>query len=266
MSAYAQRGTRLNIAYAVDDSVEQIARMWMSMRTVRQWNKAVRFYVISTRPLRGKFINLVCPVPKDGFEIFRDRPHTRFADGTMLRFYLPRLPIERVIYLDTDTNCHGSLETLWEMTMRKGIGAFHYTIPDTEPYAELKRTVYGKTYNNAGVLALNLDYLRSVSFETESLAWTAPAGLPTEAFFAGETILNLRWKTILYPIPRKYNVRFDRAGQKAKAIRHFCARQKEAQVQDFAFRALAQNPKKSMHARIGLLQIELEWLKKTIRL
>jgi lipopolysaccharide biosynthesis glycosyltransferase len=262
MSAYVQRGGRMNIAYVVDDSAEQITHMWMSMRTVRQFNKAVRFYVISNRPLRGDFINLVCPVPKGGFAIYRARPHTRFSDGTMFRFYLPRLPIDRVIYLDTDTNCHGSLEPLWEMTKRKGIGALHYTIPDKEPHAELKRKYYGKTYNNAGVLALNLDYLRTVNFETESLAWLAPAGIPTEVFFADETIINLRWKAILYPIPEAYNVKFPLEHQGPKAIRHFFASQKEAQILDFSFRTIAQNPRQSMHARIELLQIELEWLKK----
>ena len=67
ISAYVRRGGRMNIAYVVDDSAEQIARMWMSMRTVRQFNNAVRFHVISSRPLLGDFVNLVCPFPKGGF-------------------------------------------------------------------------------------------------------------------------------------------------------------------------------------------------------
>jgi lipopolysaccharide biosynthesis glycosyltransferase len=148
------------------------------------------------------------------------------------------------------------------MTRRKGIGALHYTIPDKEPHAELKREYYGKTYNNAGVLALNLDYLRTVNFEIESLAWLAPAGIPTEVFFADETILNLRWKTILYPIPEEYNVKFPLEYQGPKAICHFFASQKESQILDFSFRTIVQNPRQSMHARIELLQMELEWLKK----
>jgi lipopolysaccharide biosynthesis glycosyltransferase len=264
MSAYAQRGGRMNIAYVVDDSAEQIARMWMSMRTVRQFNKAVRFYVISSRPLRGDFINLVCSVPKGGFAIYRNRPHTRFSDGTMFRFYLPRLPVDRVIYLDTDTNCHGSLEPLWEMTKRKGIGALHYVIPDKEPHAELKRKFYGKTYNNAGILALNLKHLRSLDFEAESLAWLPPPDMPTRVFFADETILNLRWKRILYPIPDAYNVKYPADHQGPKNILHFFAWQKELQIHDFAILTFVQNPRHSMYARIGLLQKDLEWLKKTL--
>jgi len=261
MDAYIQRGGRMNIAYAVDDSAEQIARMWMSMRTVRRFNRAVRFYVISTRPLRGNFVNLVCPAPEGGFALFRNRPHSRFTDDTMLRFFLPQLPVERVIYLDTSTTCQGSLEPLWAMTAQKGIGAFSYTIPDSDPHAEVKRKFYGQTYNDCGVLALNLEHLRPVNFESESLAWAAPADMPARAFFAGETILNLRWKDILYPIPEEYNVMNPREYRGPRAIRHFITDQKEAQVSDFAYFTVAYNPRLRTAMRIRNLQMDYYHLK-----
>ena len=234
MRAHTQRGGRMNIAYIVDGSADQIARLWMSMRSVCRFNKAVRFYVLSSIPLKGGFINLTARPPRAGFAIYRDRPHTRFSDATMFRFFLPRLPVERLVYLDNDTICHGSLEPLWDMTRREGIGMLRYDIPDSEPNAGLKRKFYGATYHSAGVLALNLRFLRERDFEKKSLKWTAPADMPTDVFFADETLLNLRWPDLLYPIPEEFNVKHPLTHQGTQTIKHFFGSQKDAQIHDFA--------------------------------
>ncbi|WP_161554944.1 glycosyltransferase [Ereboglobus luteus] len=234
MRVYSERNGRMNIAYLVDNSMDQISRMWMSMRSIRQFNKAVRFYVVSSIPLKGDFINLVVNPPSDGFAIYGNRPNTRFSDATMFRFYLTRLPVERLIYIDTDTICHGSLEPLWKMTKRKGIGMLRYAISDSETNASLKRKFYGDIYHNAGVLALNLPSLLAENFEHESLKWIASDDMPTEVFFADETVLNLRWSHLIYPIPEEFNIKFPLTYKGTQTIKHFYGSQKDAQIRDFS--------------------------------
>jgi hypothetical protein len=109
-----------------------------------------------------------------------------------------------------------------------------------------------------------LKHLRSINFEAESLAWLPPPDMPAEIFFADETVLNLRWKKILHPLSDAFNVKYPAKHQGSATNLHFFAGQKELQIHDFGLLTFAENPRHSMYARIGLLQQDILWLKKTL--
>ncbi|MDR2675102.1 MAG: hypothetical protein LBC18_09610, partial [Opitutaceae bacterium] len=184
--------------------------------------------VVSTLPLQGKFRNVVFPLPKS--RLFEDRPHTRHSRANMLKFLLPRLPVDRLIYLDTDTFCTGRLDALWALTANAGI----HIAPHPDASKELKER-FGGTYFNAGVLALNLAHLRLIDFEKHSLEWVPPppAELPPHLWMAEETMLNTRWRGTLCPMPERFNV--TRPGRREGVIHHFCnGDQKKAFLQTVA--------------------------------
>ncbi|MDR2673911.1 MAG: hypothetical protein LBC18_03345 [Opitutaceae bacterium] len=205
----------IHIAYITDGSTGSIMMMEISMRSVRRHNPSARFWVVSTLPLRGNFRNVVMPLPES--LLFEERPHCRHSRANLLKFLLPRLPVERLVYLDTDTFCTGRLDALWALTAKDGI----HIAPHPDATREAKE-LFGGTYYNAGVLALNLPWLRLIDFERRSLEWVppTPAELPPHLWMADETLLNTLWRDAFAPMPEAFNV--TRPGRREGVIHHFC--------------------------------------------
>jgi lipopolysaccharide biosynthesis glycosyltransferase len=224
------RSGPIHLAYITDGSTRSIMMMEISMRSVRRHNPSARIHVLSTLPLKGDFINHVMPLPEN--LLFENRPHCRHSRANLLKFCLPRLPLDRLIYLDTDTYCSGRIDELWALTREHAI---HMVARHDAPEERLRHWVAtdelspGSAYYNAGVMALNLDRLRRVNFETRSLEWVppTPAELPPHLWMADETLINTLWRAEIRPMPERWNV--PRPGKTPGTLHHFMnPRQKHA--------------------------------------
>jgi lipopolysaccharide biosynthesis glycosyltransferase len=205
----------MNIAYITDGGTRSIMMMEISMRSVRRHNPSARFWVVSTLPLRGEFHNVVMPLPDS--LLFAGRPRCRHSRANLLKFLLPRLPVDRLIYLDTDTFCTGCLDELWALTWREGIHIARHPAA-----SQALKDCFGGIYYNAGVLALNLPHLRRIGFEKRSLDWAPPPPPtpPPNLWMADETLLNTLWRDEFREMPEKFNV--TRPGRRPGIIHHFC--------------------------------------------
>jgi lipopolysaccharide biosynthesis glycosyltransferase len=211
-------GGPLVVVWISDNETANIARLEHSVASVRKYNPCVRTVVVSTTPLRGNFINFVRDIPANGY---LDRRHlTRHSRANRLKFLLPTLPFERVIYLDTDTLCRGSLAPLWAMTRDHAICAVNRASAPPERAGVRVESNGESTYYSMGVLALNLEKLRAMRWQERFAAYNAQCGAPPFFYMADETMFNDLFRDEITPVGGYYNTVCEK-GEPRGIIAHY---------------------------------------------
>lgn len=133
------------------------------------------------------------------------------SKATYMRFAIHRLisQVDKIIYSDVDVLFCDSLQELWETDIEnfyfagiKGTNNFDdkwKTYADCEYYSELDG-LKGK-YINAGILVMNLKYIRVSQIEDD---WIARSKLHYK--YQDQDIINITCKNKILYLPLKYNV------------------------------------------------------------
>lgn len=102
------------------------------------------------------------------FPIGKGTCNERLSSAAYLRLFIPELlpeSIHKVLYLDSDIVVCGSLKDLWETSIEDYCVA---SVDDCWPFVESEARrlglPIGKRYFNSGVMLLNLDKMREMSF------------------------------------------------------------------------------------------------------
>ena len=218
---------RMEVVYCGD--ANYLDRISMSAESVLRHNPRAHITVVSPTPLE-------LPDGVDGtvFDLsgFGLRTTKRLSAATYLRLFLPDvLPFGKVIYLDGDTLCRGSLNELWRKNV-SFLGACH-----SHDFGRKQAEQIGiDVYHISAVLLMDLDALRAMKFTTIAAFAAGHFVLPKTRFFCDETILNACFDDLIETLPlkwcycvnRSYNTYDDKTNDNTAAILHYIGGQTAA--------------------------------------
>lgn len=142
-----------------------------------------------------------CPLLKEKSQEFK---HYHVTLPTYFRFKLPSIlgKINSVLYLDCDVIIRGSLKDLFSIDLKNTAAAM---VKDVESDSEAKRLGL-KTYFNAGVMLINLDYWRKNKIEDNLFEYTKTH--TDEIKWQDQDILNCVLNENIKAIDTKWNYQY----------------------------------------------------------
>lgn len=192
---------KIQIVYCTDENYIEMAEM--SAQTVLKHNQNCDVTIISQKPIKTKYNNIIINLDKYNFRLINNYYLTK---ATYLRYFIPQyINKSKIIYLDCDTICRGSLEQLWNMNVQY-IGIAHGHDFSINQSKEFDHYLWG----NDGVLIMNLDSLRKINFTKFIYSFDANV-IVTQYWSAAETILNYIFYDKFTFINTKWNCCFNRS-------------------------------------------------------
>lgn len=174
------------IVYVADKNYAEYVKI--SAESVKRFNPEARIILVSPEPVEG-FENVVIPLTRE----FRHNVDDRITSATYLKLYLTELPFDKIIYMDGDTICQGSLEELWNMNPEY--------LAACETFSEKHKKDLGCNYALSGVMVMNLKNLRKIKF-TEACLSINPH---VKHWQHEETLINVVLRDKIDFIPIKWN-------------------------------------------------------------
>lgn len=180
------------IAYVADE--HYLPYLKRSMDSVKKYNKDAKFVVLASKvfQLPGAEFYTITP----DTEKFKYRQKDRMHEGVYYKFYLPKLPYDKVLYMDCDVLCQRPLNDLWAEKC-DFICATESHIYGRTQAAELGLKKYALT----GMMLMNLKALRKADFTQKCLDKLATVNPK----WHDETIINLEFNDKIRFIDKKYN-------------------------------------------------------------
>lgn len=183
---------KMIIAYVSDEPYKQY--LLKSMASVRRYNKNVEFAVLSKKGFEvpGAKVYEINPDTTK----FKYRPNDRMGEGVYYKLWLPELPYDKVLFLDTDMICQRPLTELWKQPCRY--------ICATESHIRGKKQAQQlglKKYALTSMLLMNLKALRKLNF-TQRCLDRLERETPDQH---DETIINLEFGDKIRYLDIKYN-------------------------------------------------------------
>ena len=207
------------IAYVADE--HYLPYLKRSMGSVRKYNKDAKFVILTNQvfQLPGAEVYTITP----DTEKFKFRKIDRMHEGVYYKFYLPKLPYDKVLYMDCDVLCQRPLNDLWDEKC-DFICATESHIYGKTQAAELGLEKYALT----GMMLLNLKALRKADFTQKCLDKLATVN----PHWHDETIINLEFNDKIRFIDKKYNYCRDRIyenpiPEQDAYLLHYVGRQKK---------------------------------------
>lgn len=180
------------IAYVCDE--KYLPFLKVSMASIKRYNKNVEFAILTNKPFQVDGAKVYTFVPES--DLFKFRPKDRMQDGVYYKFYLPKLPFDKVLYIDCDVLCQRPLKTLWET------GCPFICATESHAYGKVQAQELGlKKYALTGMMLMNLKALRQAHFTERCLERLAKENPK----FHDETIINLEFNDKIKFIDVKYN-------------------------------------------------------------
>ena len=226
----------IEIVYCCDQNYLDTVKM--SAESVLRHNPNAHISVVSERQIAGLpcgFENIVFPLSD-----YKLRTTNRISKSAYLRMFLPEIlkSLSKVIYLDGDTLCRGSLNDLWRRDI-EFIGACHSHDTGRRQAEEIGIELY----HIDAVMLMNLAALRSMNF-TKIAAWAAEHFvMPKTRFYCAETVLNACFNDIVETLPTKwcycmnrsyksYNGKNEQENSNTACMRHYIGGQIESMRRD----------------------------------
>lgn len=186
----------MEIVYVFDKNY--IPYFEMSVQSVLKYNPHAHITVVSPHKLDIEFENIVMDAPK-----LRHRENDRITDTTYLKLMLPKLPYDKILYMDADVLCLKPLNELWDMDCK--------FINLTESYiiGERQALEHGhEKYGLSGVMVMNLKELRGFNFIEKAFK---PFEIDLPLWCHEESIINHYFYDRLTFIDRKFNYCYHRS-------------------------------------------------------
>lgn len=180
------------IAYVADE--HYLPYLKRSMDSVRKYNKEAKFVVLASKvfQLPGAEVYTITP----DTEKFKYRQNDRMHEGVYYKFYLPKLPYDKVLYMDCDILCQRPLNDLWNEKCP------FICATESHIYGKTQAAELGlKKYALTGMMLMNLKALRKADFTQKCLDKLATVNPK----WHDETIINLEFNDEIRFIDKKYN-------------------------------------------------------------
>lgn len=181
------------VAY-VCDSPSYLPFLKVSMASIRRYNKDVEFAVLTNKPFEIPGAKVYTFKPDSN--IFKFREKDRMHEGVYYKFYLPKLPYNKVLYIDCDVICQRPLNSLWKTECPFICGT------ESHNYGKKQAAQLGlKKYLLTSMMLMNLKALRKANFTKRCLERLKIS----EVTQHDETIINLEFNDKIKFIDVKYN-------------------------------------------------------------
>lgn len=160
----------------------------------------------------------VANMPKN----LKHRHRDRITDATYLKLYLPKLlPYDKILYMDADIMCQGSLQELWEENCP------FLCLTESHNYGKIQaQQLKHEKYGLSGVMLMNLKALRKEKF-TETCFRSFRC--PVEKWCHEETLINYFFYDKLKFVDKKFNYCHNRTyddpiDEKDAILLHYCGK------------------------------------------
>lgn len=210
------------IVYVADENY--VNYLEQSIKSFRKFNPAAEFVVMTERPLQVNITQFKYSLPKE----YRSRDfEDRISNTAYMKLFLTELPYDKIIYVDCDTICQGSLKELWDMPCE------YINICESHSYSKKQAKAIGtEKYGNTGVLVMNLKNLRKINFTEKCLEVEKSGFTPSTGWQHDETCINVAMKDYLHFIDNKWNYCHNRGYDKPipeyqAKILHFIGKDKK---------------------------------------
>lgn len=188
---------KMIIAYVSDEPYKPY--LIKSMESVRRYNKNVEIAVLSKKGFEvpGAKVYEINPDTTK----FKYKPKDRMGEGVYYKLWLPELPYDKVLFLDTDIICQRPLTGLWNEKCK------YICAAESHDYGKKQALCLGlPKYANTGVMLMNLKALREIDFTQHCLDRLEKED-PDQH---DETIINLEFQGQIRYLDNKYNYCRDR--------------------------------------------------------
>ena len=211
------------ICYAIDKNYVDYARV--SAKSVLKYNPDAFIVLVSEEPLSIGYEdkNIILKLPQK----FRNRGEgDRITNTAYLKLFLTKLKYDKIIYLDGDTICQGSLKELWDMDIP------YIGLTESHAYGIKQAKALGiEKYGLSGMMVMNLKNLRKAYFTKRCLA-VQNQKIPDDLWQHDETCINLGVNELLTFIDKKWNycrnrTYVDPIAEKDAMILHYVGKQKD---------------------------------------
>jgi|GEM_PF-2061859 Lipopolysaccharide biosynthesis proteins, LPS:glycosyltransferases len=180
------------IAYVCDEKYLPLLKV--SMASVKRYNKNVEFAILTDKPFEVEGAKVYTFAPDT--ERFKFRTKDRMGAGVYYKLYLPKLPYDKVLYIDCDILCQRPLKSLWEQDCPFICGTESHT------YGKFQAQELGlQKYCLTSMMLMNLKALRQANFTEVCLNKLAEINPK----FHDETIINVCFNDKIKFIDKKYN-------------------------------------------------------------
>lgn len=209
---------KMIIAYVAD--APYLPYLKKSMESVRRYNKNVEFCVMTAEPFEVQGAR-VFKIEPDTSK-FKFRQKDRMRAGVYYKFYLPKLPYDKVLYIDADVLCQRPLAHLW------GQKCDFISATESHAFGLVQAQELGlPRYALTGMMLMNLKALRAANFTEQCLNKLAEVSPK----WHDETIINLLFNNKINFIDKKFNYCRNRTYYRAipetdAYILHYVGRQK----------------------------------------
>lgn len=164
------------------------------VKTVLKYNPKAHITVVSTEKLDIPYDNVVLDVKGE----FKHRKNDRITSATYLKLFLPQLPYDKILYMDGDVICQGSLEELWNTDCP------YICVTESHMFGQKQAKEHNhEKYGLAGVMLMNLKALREDNFTEKAFQ---PFDYDKYSLWCHEeTIINHLFYDKLKFVDKKYN-------------------------------------------------------------
>lgn len=184
--------SKMVVAYALDK--RYLPYLKVSMASIRRYNKDVEFAILTDKSfeIEGAKVYTFTPDTK----MFKYRDNDRMGDGVYYKLYLPKLPYNKVLFIDCDVICQRPLKSLWAQKCSFICGT------ESHSYGKMQAEALGvKKYCLTSMMLMNLKALRQANFTEKCLNKLAEI----KPEFHDETLINLCFNDKIKFIDKKYN-------------------------------------------------------------
>ena len=168
-----------------------------SVESVKRYNKGVQIAVVSRENYayelpKGVVFHGITPDTAN----FKYKFNDRMQEGVYYKFYLPKLPYDKILYIDCDVICQRPLNDLLNEKCE------FICATESHQYGKIQAQELGlKRYALTGMMLMNLDALRKSDFTKRCLDRLAKIN-PSQH---DETVINLEFNDKIRFIDVKYN-------------------------------------------------------------
>lgn len=184
--------------------------------SVLKYNPKAHITVVSNEKLNIPYEVITVQLPK----YLKHRENDRITDATYLKLMLPLvLPYKKILYMDADIICQGSLAGLWKTKCP------YICLTESHEYGKIQAQELGhEKYGLSGVMLMNLRALRDSDFVEKSFQ---PFESPVSKWCHEETIINYFFYDMLKFVDKKYNYCHNRSyenpiNEKEAILVHYC--------------------------------------------
>lgn len=215
------------IVYCLDSNYVQYAEI--SIKTVKKFNPEAKIIVVSEKPIEVKGADKYFVFNLGGQHRNRGEGD-RISNAAYLKLLLTNLPYNKVIFIDGDVLCQGSLNELWDSNVSV-IGLCESHNYGKKQAAELGISLYGLS----GVMLMRLDVLRRLDFTNKCFLMEKKIPELKTGWQHEETILNYGWHDLLTFVDKKWNYCYNRnydypLDYKDAVLLHFAGKDKSAML------------------------------------